>query len=170
MKCDECGTENLEGSTFCKKCGKSFLEENSPTKVKEEIETNTHNDPNVYCECGQVLKKEWNYCPSCKKPITEEVKKAITNKKSSEESEDSNDNGLIFIILYLISIASSIFLGFSWGFPIGIIIIIAGMIRNPNNKLIRAFFIISIILFILYIIFAIWLVMTCIDTFRSCPG
>ena len=166
MKCDECGTENLEGSTFCKKCGKSFLEENSPTKVKEEIETNTNNDPNVYCECGQELKKEWNYCPSCKKPITEEVKKTITNKKN----EDIYDNANIYIILILISIVISIFINFYFGFIIATVAVITGLINHPKNEILRIFFLIILLSVIVYIIFTVWIIPSCVNTIRSCPG
>lgn len=164
MKCDECGTENLEGSSFCKKCGKSFIEENPPTKVTEGTDNNI---PDVYCECGQILKKDWNYCPSCKKPITEDIKKTIT---SEDRENKKNDNAFIYIILFIISIASSFLLNFSWGLIIAVVIIITGLINHPDNKLLRTIFIVSIILFILYIIFVVWIIMTCINTISSCPG
>lgn len=66
MKCDECGTKNLEDSTICKKMWKIIFRKKSSIEVKEEIDTNINNSPNVCCECGQILKKDWNYCPSCK--------------------------------------------------------------------------------------------------------
>ncbi len=175
MKCDECGTENLEGSTFCKKCGKSFMEEdkliedNPPTKIKEATNTNSNTNivHDVYCECGQILKKDWNYCPNCKTPISEDVKKTI----SSEQNEDTNnDNAYIYVILFFISVVSSFFLNFYWGLIIAIVVIITGLINNPNNKIIRTIFTVSIVFFILYIIFFIWLIVTCSNAINSCPG
>ena len=42
MKCEKCGQENLEGSTFCKSCGNKFIEkeeQDNNTEINENIET-----------------------------------------------------------------------------------------------------------------------------------
>ena len=61
MKCSQCGEENLEGASVCKKCGKSLLEsQEEPNKI-ELLEESKE----VFCDCGQKLEEDWKYCPYC---------------------------------------------------------------------------------------------------------
>ena len=190
MKCKQCGTENLEGSFVCKKCGKNFSEEyktvnsletqivneNNSKQFEENIQTNnnemnlennTNNSFAVYCQCGQKLEQNWKFCPKCKSPITIEIK-STTNVEQSKNIKDGN--AIIYVSIFVISIACSYFLQFSWFFLVAIITIITGKIKCPNNKAIKVLFWLTILFIILYVILIMWIILVCSNSISSCPG
>lgn len=194
MKCEQCGTNNLEGSSFCKKCGKKFKEEfnttnsldmnvnedrknkdnsrqvekdNQNSRAETNSENNTNNSFAVYCQCGQRLEPNWKFCPKCKSPITVEIKGEIDTKG---DKNIKDGNAYLYIAIYVISIACGYFLKFNWSFLIAIITIITGEIKYPDNKAIKILFGLTIIHTVLFILFIGWFLIACVYSINSCPG
>lgn len=104
MKCENCGTENLEGASKCKNCKQSLiLNQNKDVEEiinKEEIVNHdnqqlTTNNANVtYCpNCGTKITGGFSFCPNCGKSM-----------KSPEQVTTTIDDGKAkyYIIVWLI--------------------------------------------------------------------
>lgn len=190
MKCELCGTENLEGSSFCKKCGKNFKEEiksNDLPKINEKISQEKKENPiqnekkspiikedkvenvnneelAVYCECGQKLNQNWKFCPKCKSSFS-----VITKNDYNEKQEKDNKNSgiSIYICLFAIGIACGIFLN-PIGYLVSLITIITGKIKCPHSAIINVLFYLTIVITILYVIMMVWVMITCMNAISSC--
>ena len=185
MKCENCGEENLEGASFCKKCGNDFkkeevklieiekIEENetneeSKNKEKEKIETENNSDKvALYCQCGQKIESGWEFCPNCKAPVTFYIKNINGDENSTNQK---SDNAIIYIALYFISLASGFIFNFGICYLVTLLIAIAGVITYPKNKIIKILFWIILMLFIIFAFYILWLVITCANALDSCSN
>ena len=183
MKCDNCGEENLEGASFCRKCGKKFkvvdffadvekpkalVENEKKTEPSNQTPTNDNVKPNinqvaVYCSCGEKLEPGWKFCPKCRNPITVVIKQ---DGKEAPSKED--DYSLVYICLYIISMAAYCFFRYPWLYIIAFIIITTGIIKCPNNRAIKILFWLTLAFLILIIIMVMILIVSCSNAARSC--
>lgn len=177
MKCEYCGEENLENSSFCKECGKELKKENNKeqdtnndniqTKNNDVVLENpsTNNTVTFCCKCGQKLKSDWKICPNCKTPITIEIKNS-TNE--TQNTNVKNGNSAIYVAITIISIVVSYLLDFPFGYLIALITIITGKIKCPTSKVINVLFLLIITLFIIYTIGMVYLVVVLGEMMRAC--
>ena len=147
--CSNCGTNNEIDSHFCGNCGKQLIQNNVTINEQGNSQYNTNND--------DVINNQTNY------------------------NNDSEGNKLGIISLALYFVGSTLFLFISYLLPAGfresfsalaglcptsgIVIMIVGRVKYPNNKFLKIVMWIiigSIILeLIAFILFFIWCYITC---------
>ena len=183
MKCEKCGTENIEGVSSCKECGfvfKQNMDESKPVATAINLKNNNGENDNlnkenleeVFCECGQKLNYEDTKCPKCDKDISKEKKELL--KKIHE-----NNNTFKYIIVFYGSVILSIILLFNTKktlFIIGLLLLtismvtsIIGKIKHPDDSAINVIFILGLIIMSIAVGF-LMLIAACIETISSCPG
>lgn len=153
MKCEQCGTENLDGATFCKKCKSSLLK----SEIKELNKLTTE----LYCKCGQKIEKGWNFCPSCQTKITELSQNQPNNNQEMNNEDDKLKVNPIYIFMTVFGIMTWLLMKQFLGFIIAIIGIIAGRIQSPQNKFFRIAFLIVSILFIFFVLLIVYIIVAC---------
>lgn len=114
-------------------------------------------------KCGYELKENWNICPKCAEIIKKENIDYYTINKEDEGLPNYERKDKTCLIIFLISIAGSIFLDKLRGicFIIALITIVDGYVKYPKSTTIKVFFWIFAILIIMAILSIVLFVFTC---------
>ena len=124
----------------------------------------------MYCKkCENKVNDDWKYCPKCQNILNAETKE-VDETKIIEKKEKEKKDELIYIIIFLVSTTclfafdrlSLLF------FLISLITIVTGFIKCPNSKIIKIFFWLFLSFVLLYVLFLIMLMFTCINFISSC--
>lgn len=174
MKCPNCDMNVSEDAKFCLHCGKSI-----------------YNHGQKFCSnCGAELIPGTKFCGVCgmslnpNNVVSDRVVNNNHNKVSNEDGSTPTVLGIVALVLYFIGapLISSLFYGLSGNLksslsslssiaPLaGLVTMIYGRVKYPNNKFLKFVMwviLISILLgIVLFVLFFIWCWATCasIDT------
>ena len=96
MKCENCGTEIVDGLSYCPYCGHSIG--NSK---------NNENQDMICPNCGNEVKASYRYCPFCSYDLKSKTQKIDKGIKINGKKLDIRN--LIILILLIIVIAFAAF-------------------------------------------------------------
>ena len=175
MKCPNCNMNLSDNSKFCLHCGKQIDQQEKK-----------------YCiSCGAEIAAGTNFCGVCGmglNPNNSEPNKVVNNNQNNVPNEEGSAPmvlGIVSLVLYFAGapLISSLFYGLSGDLksslsnlssiaPLaGLVIMIVGRAKYPNNKFLKFVMwaiIISILLgIILFAIFFIWCWVSCATLDRS---
>lgn len=108
MTCPNCGANNIDGSSFCIKCGNNLKETQQTAPVNQEIMQNKQATPKVVqneqiTQINTVQNKQTiNIKPE--KPVYNQTQNNITESVIKNSQNTKNTNGQLNYVMYIIAI------------------------------------------------------------------